>query len=39
MNVIKRDGTPQEYNFIKIADAVSKAFESVNQEVPEKFLE
>ena len=39
MNVIKRDGTPQEYNSIKIADAVSKAFESVNQEVPEKFLE
>ena len=39
MNVIKRDGTPQEYNFIKIIDAVHKAFASVNQEVPEKFLE
>ena len=39
MNVIKRDGTPQEYSFIKIMDAVTKAFESVNQEVPEKFLE
>lgn len=39
MNVIKRDGTPQEYNFMKIADAVSKAFHSVDQEVPEKFLE
>lgn len=39
MKVIKRDGTPQEYNFIKIVDAVDKAFNSVNQEVPEKFLE
>ena len=39
MNVIKRDGTPQEYNFLKIADAVHKAFASVEQEVPEKFLE
>ena len=39
MNVIKRDGTPQEYNFIKIADAVTKAFKSVEQDVPEKFLE
>ena len=39
MKVIKRDGTPQEYSFIKIADALSKAFESVGQDVPEKFLE
>lgn len=39
MNIIKRDGTPQEYSFIKIADAVHKAFASVQQEVPEKFLE
>ena len=39
MKVIKRDGTPQEYNFIKIVDAVDKAFNSVEQEVPEKFLE
>ena len=39
MNVIKRDGTIQEYNFLKIADAVSKAFASVEQNVPDKFLE
>ena len=39
MKVIKRDGTPQEYSFIKVADAITKAFTSVNQEVPEKFLE
>ena len=39
MNVIKRDGTPQEYSFIKIMDAINKAFKSVDQEVPEKFLE
>ena len=39
MNVIKRDGTPQEYSFLKIIDAVHKAFASVNQDVPEKFLE
>lgn len=39
MNVIKRDGTPQEYSFLKIMDAVHKAFASVGQDVPEKFLE
>lgn len=39
MNVIKRDGTPQEYSFLKIVDAVTKAFKSVDQEVPDKFLE
>ena len=39
MYVIKRDGTPQEYSFLKIIDAVHKAFASVDQDVPEKFLE
>ena len=39
MKIIKRDGTPQEYDFIKIVDAVTKAFSSVDQEVPDKFLE
>lgn len=39
MNVIKRDGTPQEYSFLKIADAVHKAFASVDQDVPDKFLD
>ena len=39
MNVIKRDGTPQEYSFLKIMDAVHKALASVGQDVPEKFLE
>ena len=39
MTIIKRDGTPQEYNFIKIVDAVTKAFNSVEQTVPEKFLD
>ena len=31
MKVIKRDGTPQEYSFIKIADAIRK------EAVPAKF--
>ena len=39
MTIIKRDGTPQENNFIKIVDAVTKAFNSVEQSVPEKFLD
>lgn len=39
MKVIKRDGTPQEYNFLKIRDAVDRAFNSVSQSVPEKFIE
>ena len=29
MIIIKRDGTPQEYNFMKIVDAVTKAFNSI----------
>ena len=39
MKIIKRDGTPQEYDFLKIVDAVTKAFLSVGQDVPDKFLE
>lgn len=39
MKVIKRDGTPQEYNFLKIVDAVTEAFKSVEQDVPDKFIE
>ena len=39
MNVIKRDGSIQEFNFLKIVDAVTKAFNSVEQQVPDKFLE
>jgi ribonucleoside-triphosphate reductase len=39
MKIIKRDGTPQEYDFMKIVDAVTKAFLSVEQDVPDKFLE
>jgi len=38
MKIIKRDGTPQEYNFGKIKSAVSKAFNSVDQKVIDSFL-
>ena len=39
MKVIKRDGTPQEYSFVKIIDAINRAFGAVDQDVPEKFIE
>ena len=39
MNVIKRDGSIQQFDFLKIVDAVTKAFNSVEQDVPDKFLE
>lgn len=39
MEVIKRDGSLQPYNFSKIKDVVNKAFKSVKQDVPDKFLE
>lgn len=39
MKVIKRDGSIQGYTFDKIKNVVIKAFKSVDQEVPEKFLE
>lgn len=37
--VIKRDGKVQAYTFDKVKAAVSEAFKSCNEEVPEKFLE
>lgn len=39
MNVIKRDGTIQVWDFAKIVSAVTKAFNAVNQEPTEKFIE
>ena len=39
MNIIKRDESIQEYDFMKIVNAVTKAFNSVEQEVPDRFLE
>jgi ribonucleoside-triphosphate reductase len=39
MNVIKRDGTIQVWDFTKIVSAVTKAFNAVNQEPTEKFIE
>lgn len=39
MQVIKRDESIQEYDFDKIQCVVNEAFKSVNQEVPDKFLE
>ena len=39
MNVIKRDGTIQKWDFNKIVSAVTKAFNAVNQSPSEKFLE
>ena len=39
MNVIKRDGTIQKWDFNKIVSAVTKAFNAVNQCPSEKFLE
>ena len=39
MKVIKRDGSKQEYDFGKVKYVLTKAFNSVNQEVTDKFLE
>lgn len=39
MKVIKRDGSKQEFDFGKVKYVLGKAFNSVNQEVPEKFIE
>ena len=39
MQVIKRDESIQDYNFEKVQQAVIKAFNSVKEEVPEKFIE
>ena len=38
MNVIKRDGTPQEYSFLKIVDAINKAFASVEEAVEKQII-
>ena len=37
--VIKRDESCQPYDFDKVKNAVKKAFNSVEQEVPTKFFE
>lgn len=39
MIVIKRDGTPQEYDFDKIVNAVSRAFMETEEPVSQKFLD
>ena len=39
MKVVKRDESIQDFNFEKINDVLAKAFSSVNQEIPEKFIE
>ena len=39
MQVIKRDESVQDYDFEKVQHAVIKAFNSVKEEVPEKFIE
>ena len=38
MNVIKRDGSIQEFSFDKVRAVVQKAYVSNNQEVPDKFM-
>lgn len=38
MNVIKRDETVQPFSFEKVETAVRKAFNSVEEDVPDKFL-
>lgn len=39
MNVIKRDGTIQVWDFAKIVSAVTKAFNAVGQQPTDKFIE
>ena len=38
MNVIKRDGSIQDFSFEKVRAVVQKAYDSNNQEVPDKFI-
>lgn len=38
MNVIKRDGSIQEFSFEKVRAVVQKAYNSNNQEVPNEFI-
>ena len=39
INIIKRDETIQGFNMDKVDNAARRAFESCNQEMPDKFLE
>ena len=39
MKIIKRDGRVQEYSWNKVEAVVYKAFNSIKQEVPDKFLD
>ena len=39
MQVIKRDESVQDYSFDKVKKVITKAFNSINQDVPDKFME
>ena len=39
MQVIKRDESVQEFSFDKVEEVIKKAFASVSQEVPDKFMD
>ena len=39
MRIIKRDGRVQDYSWNKVEAVVYKAFNSIKQEVPDKFLD
>ncbi len=39
MQVIKRDESVQDYSFDKVKKVITKAFSSINQDVPDKFME
>lgn len=39
MKIIKRDGRIQDYSWSKVESVVKKAFGSVKQDVPDKFLD
>ena len=39
MQVIKRDESVQDYSFDKVKKVITKAFNSISQDVPDKFME
>ena len=39
MQVIKRDQSIQDYDFEKVRKVVTNAFSSIQEEVPDKFMD
>ena len=39
MDVIKRDGRKQEFDFTKVEEVIHNTYKALNKEIPSKFID